>query len=328
MPTPVAELSVEQCVQALEVTNGAQRDLATERLLWMDRSDQAAAVDPLRKLYMDSRLPVARLHALVLLDELQAMTPELLVDALQDQDPGVRRQAVRIAEDYADDTPAVLDAVLRCQHDPDAHVRLQLACSLGQLETSKAAMSLAHVLRDAADSTCVEAVMSSLNPNNISEVVRAAFSSDPAGASDEWPELLARQAGALADSGTVQVVIEYIQGRMLSDQRLAGLRALEQLLLGVEARSAQKPASWSDAKFDPGTKSKLQQLVVRSRGYANDIQEELAVRSRGRSCVGRVARRDRGPHRLVRTVGPSVAPTSATGGAELRWNGLVGAASR
>ena len=74
-------------------------------LLW--QADKAA-IEPLVKLAKESKRPQARLHALCTLDGLSqlygegSLPDELLIAAMSDDHPGVRRHAVRLSEPRLD----------------------------------------------------------------------------------------------------------------------------------------------------------------------------------------------------------------------------------
>ena len=74
--------------------------------------------------------PLARLHALCALDSLGALSSDQVIRALGDAHPGVRENALRLAEKQT--APEVIAAAAKLVDDPDAKVRLQLAFTLGE----------------------------------------------------------------------------------------------------------------------------------------------------------------------------------------------------
>ncbi len=155
------KMSTAEVVAALDSSNGWQRDKAQQVLLW--RADKTA-VAPLHELAKSSTNPLARLHALCTLDGLRELTPAEIARALNDQQPGVRENALRLAETRF--TPEVLAAAVRLAADPDAKVRLQLAFSIGASPDPAAGETLATLLTaHAADPMMVTAVMSSATPH-------------------------------------------------------------------------------------------------------------------------------------------------------------------
>ncbi|MEQ2007943.1 MAG: PVC-type heme-binding CxxCH protein [Limisphaerales bacterium] len=155
------KLDNAKLVTALDSSNGWQRDKVHQLLLW--RADKAD-VHALRELAARNANPLARLHALCVLDGLAQLEPASVVRALSDSHPGVRENALRLAETRF--TPEVLTAAVRLAEDPDAKVRLQLAFSLGASTNALAGESLGRLLiANAAEPMLVAAVMSSATPH-------------------------------------------------------------------------------------------------------------------------------------------------------------------
>src|SRR5207237_1194046 len=123
------KLTATALVQALDSSNEWQRDKAQQLLLW--RNDPAA-IPTLKKLAVQSTNVLARLHALCALDGRDGLTSDLLEPALKDPNPGLRENAVRLAEKKF--TPTALALAT----DPSEKVRLQLACSLGEWKNAEA----------------------------------------------------------------------------------------------------------------------------------------------------------------------------------------------
>jgi putative membrane-bound dehydrogenase-like protein len=177
-------------VAALDSPNGWQRDMAAQMLLW---SPSKQALKALEDLLLQSQRPQSRLHALCVLGNLHELRPDLLHKALTDAHPGVRRQALRLAEDFFAKQPELGRAALELARDPDAQVRLQLACSLGAWHDSRPARALAQLALDHRDDPYLTAaVLSSIDDGNVGEVVRHVLSA-PAP-----PEKLAQQLLGLA----------------------------------------------------------------------------------------------------------------------------------
>ncbi|HVW35745.1 MAG TPA: PVC-type heme-binding CxxCH protein, partial [Pirellulales bacterium] len=157
--TPLGIASTEQLVKELENPNAWQRDTA-HRLLF-ERQDQAA-VEPLRRMLHESRIPLARLHALWSLEGLGALAASDLLAALADTAPGVREHAARLAESRLRQSPELLERVLALAGDSDLRVRFQTAFTLGEIDDERVVGALARIARqDAADPWVRAAVLSS-----------------------------------------------------------------------------------------------------------------------------------------------------------------------
>jgi putative membrane-bound dehydrogenase-like protein len=236
------------CVHGIDSPNGTWRDLATQQILWNRDAWREPCSRLLTSLYDQTTRPLTRLHVVTLLDQLTTLSPQLLTTALGDADARVRRDAVRVAERYSSDA-GVLQAMLEMADDADAHVRLQLACSLGNVRDRRAAAVLVQLLAGAPDEQGAEAVYSSLTADNLVDVLRAALEHDARSArvSDEAkrpaiePERVAalfRLAGAMGDADAVACAIEHLEVSLASDKPLSGFTQFAQLLSGLANRSA------------------------------------------------------------------------------------------
>jgi len=114
-------------VAALDHPNRWWRDTAQRLLVeWQDRG----AVPYLEKLVGEGTRPQARVHALWTLQGLGALRDEFLLQGLRDESPGVRENALQLAE-FRLDNSAMRDQVIALAGDPDARVRMQTALTLG-----------------------------------------------------------------------------------------------------------------------------------------------------------------------------------------------------
>src|SRR5690606_9063581 len=116
-------------VNALESPSGLVRDLAQQQLIWRKVKSAAPALEAL---VTGSRQPETRVQALTTLDLIGELQASILATALADEHPGVRRQAVRLTESFADSTPDLLSDLVKLVNDPDPNVRQQVAYSLGE----------------------------------------------------------------------------------------------------------------------------------------------------------------------------------------------------
>lgn len=169
------KLSIPALVNAMDSDNEWRRDKAQQLLLW--RNDRAA-VGPLEKLSQSKRA-LARLQALCTLDGLGMITHRLIDSALHDPDPGIRENAIRLAET---DVFGRLDVDM---DDPSPKVRLQIAFSLGEwnreLRPELVSGALAKLaIKDHSDPFMVAAIMSSVLPHLDLFVRRLAANNGPA----------------------------------------------------------------------------------------------------------------------------------------------------
>ena len=169
-------LDSTELVAALDSPNEWQRDKAHMMLVW--RGDKSATA-PLAKLAAESANPLARLQALCALDGLGGLSPAQVIRALNDAHPGVRENALRIAEKQS--SAKVLAAAVKLIDDPDAKVRLQLAFTLGEWTAPRAGQTLGRLaVANHADNFMVAAVMSSAVPHARALVDAAVRADNPA----------------------------------------------------------------------------------------------------------------------------------------------------
>ncbi|QDU80621.1 Cytochrome c [Polystyrenella longa] len=167
--------TISELVAELENPNSWWRETA-HRLIY-ERQDQAA-VDPLRNILNQSENPIAKVHALWSLNGLGALEFDDVVQALKDESPRVREQAVLLAETRLLETRPIpsraaipeqkllLDHVMPLTRDENARVRFQVALSIGGVTEerySKAiSKGLAEIARqDAGDLWTRTAILSS-----------------------------------------------------------------------------------------------------------------------------------------------------------------------
>jgi putative membrane-bound dehydrogenase-like protein len=134
--------------------------LTAQRLL-IEKQDRSVA-PALRNLAREAATPQGRVHALWTLDGLHELTADLVAAALKDPVPEVREQALRLADDRLAADAGLRSAVAALADDPSAHLRFQLAFTLGQAAAPELQEALAHVaLRDIEDLWTQTAVLSS-----------------------------------------------------------------------------------------------------------------------------------------------------------------------
>lgn len=144
-----------------ELANPAAWRRSTAQRLLVERGDQSVA-GPLAELAASGPTPQARLHAIYSLDGLSRLTPQIVERALHDSHFALRMHALALAERWLNDHPALIQQVLRMVDDGHPRVRLQLAFTLGELQTPEASQALAELAaRDGDDPWMRAAFLSS-----------------------------------------------------------------------------------------------------------------------------------------------------------------------
>ena len=194
VPQLVGKTSLE-LTEHLSAVNGWVRDMAHQLLV--GRGDRSVA-SRLRSLAIDSPEPLARLHALCVLDGLDVLDGGTVARLLGDPHFAVRRHAARLAEHFVEDVPAVGDQLLKLLSDPSPVVRLQLAYTLGYWFSPRAGAALGKLaLLDADDEYLLAGCESSAVPHL--EQIGAAL----LGAANSPPGILLERFLPMAVAATV-----------------------------------------------------------------------------------------------------------------------------
>ncbi len=135
-PPSLGSAGIADLVRALESPNLWWRRTA-QRLLVDRRSRQAIA--PLRALAAQSPSPLGRVHALWTLDGLGALDDAAIAAGLTDATPGVRENAVHLAEPRLRSSATLAARLLAMVDDADPRVRFVVLGALGSLATPDAA---------------------------------------------------------------------------------------------------------------------------------------------------------------------------------------------
>ncbi len=230
-PRPaLSKATPSQLMRTLAHPNGWWRDTAQQLLV--QRGDTSIAPE-LKRLARDAPDWRTRLHALWILDGLDAIDETTVVRALDDRSAEVRAAAVRISERWiAMEGHALSAAILKKMDDPSWTVRRQLAATVGDLpKAARMAPSLAMLARYGDDPVTVDATVSGLAGQEPDALVRVIEGS--AAKSGDAVEML---AGAITRSRSAAAVARVLdvaaEGNRAEWQRLALLRGVETGLPG------------------------------------------------------------------------------------------------
>ena len=123
--------NTQQLVKALESSNQWTR-INAQRLLVENGKEDAV---PLLEALLDETVSArARVHALWTLEGLEGLTTENLSKGLEDEEAGVRENALQIAEHRLEGNSELLDKILILTTDKDGRVRMQAALTLSTLD--------------------------------------------------------------------------------------------------------------------------------------------------------------------------------------------------
>jgi putative heme-binding domain-containing protein len=265
-------------VAALDSSNGPQRDLAQQMLLW---KRDISAGPLLEKLAIAHNRPQTRIQALCTLEGLELVRVPVLVRALEDEHAGVRRQAVRLAEKWAARSPEVATALLRRIDDPDPQVCLQLACSLGEWDDLRAGRALAVLARKhREDSSLLAGVASSLNKTNLGAVVTEVLAGDRTAGGPPLAGTLLGLALAYEDTASLARLLEVVAPPGDRASTAWQLAAVAEMLESVDRRGAA-------AALDRSRIQGLDAVLTRARALVTAPGTDEAVRLAALSLLGR-----------------------------------------
>ncbi len=140
--------------------------LTAQRLL-LERQDRSA-VRWLRDYTQTSKSAPDRAHALWTLHGLKALTEQDIAQGLNDSEPGVREQGLRLAEERLSQSAKLRTAVAALADDPSPRVRFQCAFTLGATDSPEIVTALARIARrDVGDPWTQTALLSSIHGSGI-----------------------------------------------------------------------------------------------------------------------------------------------------------------
>ncbi|MFT5528191.1 MAG: putative membrane-bound dehydrogenase-like protein, partial [Pirellulaceae bacterium] len=226
------QLSRSELIAKLESANGWIRDAAQRYLVTgsykSDPNELPLDVE-LKLLAAKSASPQGRLHALCSLDGLGSLDSKTVARALTDQHPGVRRQAVRLAASLGDPP---IDALLKLTSDSSAKVRLQVAISLGDIESAKTADGLAQIIAAETDNYVVAGAMSSINSENITGLLAAFLKLDNP-SPDRLADVLRQTVAHGKAAEAVAALSAFFAGSNIKEQ----MEVLRSLLDSLESKN-------------------------------------------------------------------------------------------
>lgn len=208
----LSKKSSVELVEFLENENGWYRRTAQRLLLYRQAKDMIPA---LRNIIEKSKLPEAKVHALWLLDGLQAIGKEEISQALISKDSGVRENGIRVAEKYLSGIfgEKLETELFSLQNDESAKVRFQLLNTLGFIKSPEAEKARLTILkRDFQDRWVGLAGIASFagKENQIFDLVIKEFTQKQTPETDEFFSSLA----ATIANGTDKVAVSEMMRKM------------------------------------------------------------------------------------------------------------------
>ena len=280
--------SAEELVALLDHPNGWHRDTAS-RLLY--QKQDRSAVPMLLALASEARSAEGRAMALHVLHGLSALPESFVLAALMDPSPNVRIQALRLAEDFVQDAPAIRDRMARMVEDADDTVRYQLAFSLGAFQGQSSIRSLSQLaLVNGQDAWMRLAILSSAGEGADSLFSRLAAHDSFRSAKYGRVLLLAlvKQIGARARTSEVSVVLRSLEALAAGDKSLRD--AVVKTLLDKQSdRMRQRILSAAGGKAGMVLENVLKEATAQALNQEASVNDRVdAIRSLRLGSLGDV----------------------------------------
>jgi putative membrane-bound dehydrogenase-like protein len=145
-------------------SSGTLAQKLADKNIWWRRNAQRLLLDmndvnvvtALESMASNARSPEGRLHALWTLQGMKQLNRNVISKALKDPHPGIRENAIKLAEQQLLASPKLADALLAMQNDVDAKVRFQLLLTLGSFTTPESAKAREAILFKDINDTWVQ----------------------------------------------------------------------------------------------------------------------------------------------------------------------------
>lgn len=258
----------EELVGLLENPNTWYRKTA-QRLLFERKS---TATDAIRNMARNAKLPEARVHALWLLDGLNALDPKTLTTNLTHETAGVRENALKISEQHLAQMPELSPTLLTLSNDPSPKVRYQLLCTLGNLGQTPAVTNaqLAILERDLTDKWVQMAALSSATGRETDLLAQALqrFAKNETEASRNFFAYLAATIANSTDEAQIRTLLELaLNSSAKAPVRASLLNGLQQLWanagvpIALSEQDKTKLLAQFSARTDPALRHTALQLL-------------------------------------------------------------------
>jgi putative membrane-bound dehydrogenase-like protein len=198
-----------------------------------------AQADNLRRMVKETSSAAGRLHALWTLQGLQQLDEATLQTALEDEEAGIRENAIKLAELNLEKYPALIPKLYTLAGDENAKVRFQLLCTSGEINDNQAQEIAWQILQQDIDDEWVQyAALSTANGQEDRWLARATDElNDPAAA-----PFFAKLASVIGRSGNLQAIDRLItQATQTLEAGSWQAAALSGLADGLAARSQALP---------------------------------------------------------------------------------------
>lgn len=228
--------------------------LQAQRLL-LERQDKA--VIPAAKAFIqqstDSR---ARLHAIYVLEGLNALNADIVKQAMKDPSPGVREHGVILSERY----PECLGKLKELINDPSMHVAFQAALSLGDFNDAGIITAFSKALNKHGHYSWFRTAVLSSKAGSSPEILRSlaekeSFFSDTASWKLAFLQELSGVIGARNDKRQIFTLLQMVSAPSIAASDSWQFTTVKGLTKGVEKSKEIKPSLKDSLKLIAGKRN-------------------------------------------------------------------------
>jgi putative membrane-bound dehydrogenase-like protein len=232
----------------------------TAQRLIVERQD-GASWGPLRQM-VASADPIGRLHAAWALEGQQRFGIDLALRLLHDPSPGVRENAIRLAEPFVPERP-VVERLLRLADDPNPRVRWQTALTLGGWDSDDILDPLAAIANGAIEDRWTRLAVASAVPTRAGMLLERI--QDPV-----FCRELAAIVGSRRDKGEVAGVIR--------DLASSGPRRQAAVLNGLAEGMGRRATKLGDFLGSLPEAETAKTILAKAAAIASDAERPLVER--------------------------------------------------
>ena len=229
-PKPrLGRASPGELAEALGAPDAWRRTTAQRLIL---EKPEGADVGVIAAVARENPHAAARLQALWTLEALGKLDDSLVAEALRDEAPGVRENALKLAEGRFERAPGLASTALAMIDDPDPTVRYQLAFTLGEVPSAARLEALFALVAKGADDPYLRAAVLSSAGDQPLDIFRKASEGEKGRGDDAFLAESAGVIGSRLDPGEIAGLLDSIA-------RLPGngaARALRGLAGGIKRR--------------------------------------------------------------------------------------------
>ncbi|WP_276347623.1 PVC-type heme-binding CxxCH protein [Daejeonella sp. JGW-45] len=249
-------------VEVLGRNNGWWRSQA-QRLL-LERQDKSV-VPVVKAFFNTSKDARARLHALYVLEGLNALSVDVVKKGLVDSAPGVRENALMLAESFSETQPLIIQKT----NDADKRVALQATLSVGNFNNKEVITALANVIEKYGEDVWFRNAVLSSNAGSSAELLkvlgqRSSFTQKEGAWKNLFLQDLSAIVGARNNKEQVNAYLDIISQPALAKSQTVLVKGLKMGLSKNEASDSKLKEALGKVNADTEQEAKAGIVVLKS----------------------------------------------------------------